>query len=67
MVSSDLGGNPLTGRDQELSYRDTLEESTFAIDLESTHPQGAKTGLNQGRVTQKRYEEDETGDFGDCF
>ncbi|MBC1189554.1 methyl-accepting chemotaxis protein [Microcystis aeruginosa CS-558/01A06] len=64
MVSSDLGGNPLTGRDQELSYRDTLEESTFAIDLESTHPQGAKTGLNQGRVTQKRYEEDETGDFG---
>jgi len=65
MVSSDLGGNPLTGRDQELSYRDTLEESTFAIDLESTHPQGAKTGLNQGRVTQKRYEEDETGDFGE--
>ena len=64
MVSSDLGGNPLTGRDQELSYRDTLEESTFAIDLESTHPQGAKTGLNQGRVTQKRYEEEETGDFG---
>lgn len=64
MVSSDLRGNPLTGRDQELSYRDTLEESTFAIDLESTHPQGAKTGLNQGRVTQKRYEEDETGDFG---
>ncbi|MFN7245816.1 MAG: methyl-accepting chemotaxis protein [Microcystis sp.] len=65
MVSSALGGNPLTGRDQELSYRDTLEESTFAIDLESTHPQGAKTGLNQGRVTQKRYEEDETGDFGE--
>jgi len=64
MVSSDLGGNPLTGRDQELSYRDTLEESTFAIDLESTHPQGAKTGPNQGRVTQKRDEEDETGDFG---
>ncbi|MFM6511722.1 MAG: methyl-accepting chemotaxis protein [Microcystis panniformis] len=65
MVSSDLRGNPLTGRDQELSYRDTLEESTFAIDLESTHPQGAKTGLNQGRVTQKRDEEDETGDFGE--
>ncbi|MCZ8224344.1 MAG: methyl-accepting chemotaxis protein [Microcystis sp. LE19-84.1B] len=64
MVSSALGGNPLTGRDQELSYRDTLEESTFAIDLESTHPQGAKTGPNQGRVTQKRDEEDETGDFG---
>ena len=65
MVSSDLRGNPLTGRDQELSYRDTLEESTFAIDLESTHPQGAKTGPNQGRVTQKRDEEDETGDFGE--
>ena len=61
MVSSDLGGNPLTGRDQELSYRDTLEESTFAIDPESTRPQGAKTG----RVTQKRYEEEDTGDFGE--
>jgi len=61
MVSSDLGGNPLTGRDQELSYRDTLEESAFAIDPESTRPQGAKTG----RVTQKRYEEEDTGDFGE--
>ena len=61
MVSSALGGNPLTGRDQELSYRDTLEESTFAIDPESTRPQGAKTG----RVTQKRYEEEDTGDFGE--
>ena len=63
MVSSDLGGNPLTGRDQELSYTDTLKESTFAIDPESTQRQAAKTGLNQGRVTQKRYEEEDTGDF----
>ena len=55
MVSSDLGENHLTGRDQELFYSD---------DSEPTHPQGAKTGLNQGRVTQEREEGDETRDFG---
>lgn len=55
MVSSDLGENHLTGRDQELFYTD---------DSEPTHPQGAKTGINQGRVTQEREEGDETRDFG---
>ncbi|MFM6061876.1 MAG: tetratricopeptide repeat protein, partial [Microcystis panniformis] len=49
MVSSDLGENHLTGRDQELFYTD---------DSEPTHPQGAKTGINQGRVTQEREEGD---------
>ncbi|CCI32754.1 methyl-accepting chemotaxis protein McpH [Microcystis aeruginosa NIES-2519] len=63
MVSSDLGENPLTGRDQGLSYSDTREESAFAIDRQSTQGQGAKTGLNQGRVTQNRYQEEDTGDF----
>ncbi|MDB9420304.1 methyl-accepting chemotaxis protein [Microcystis aeruginosa CS-563/04] len=63
MVSSDRRENPLTGRDQELSSTDTLGESNFAIDLEPTQRQGAKTGLNQGRVPQKRYEEDDARDF----
>ena len=61
--TADWRKNPVTGRDQELSYADTLEPGTFAIDPEPPHRQGAKTGLNQGRVTQKRYEEEEARDF----
>lgn len=61
--TADWRENPVTGRDQELSYADTLEPGTFAIDPEPPHRQGAKTDLNQGRVTQKRYEEDEARDF----
>lgn len=63
MTSSNWRENPVTGRDQELSYPDTLETSTFAIDPNPTYRQAAKTGLNEGIVTQKRYEEDQTGDF----
>ncbi|AOC54121.1 Methyl-accepting chemotaxis protein [Microcystis aeruginosa NIES-2481] len=63
MASSDWRENPLTRRDQELSYPDTLETNTFAIDPNPTYRQAAKTGLNEGIVTQKRYEEDQTGDF----
>ncbi|MDB9423344.1 methyl-accepting chemotaxis protein [Microcystis aeruginosa CS-564/01] len=62
-ASSDWRENPVTGRDQELFYADTLEPGTFAIDPEPPHRQGGKTDLNQGRVTQKRYEEDEARDF----
>ena len=61
--TADWRENPLTGRDQELFYADTPETSTFAIDPELPRRQGAKTDLNQGRVTQKRYEEDEAKDF----
>ncbi|MDB9506515.1 methyl-accepting chemotaxis protein [Microcystis aeruginosa CS-338/01] len=63
MVSSDSRENHLTGGDEELSYSDSLEESTFAIDPESTHPQGAKIGLNQGEVTEDKDEDEDTGDF----
>ncbi|MFM7794270.1 MAG: chemotaxis protein, partial [Microcystis panniformis] len=63
--TADWRKNPVTGRDRALSYADTLEPGTFAPDPEPPHRQGAKTGLNQGRVTQKRDEEDETGDFGE--
>jgi twitching motility protein PilJ len=63
MVSSDLLGNPLNGRHQELSHTDTLGESTFAIDPEPTFRQASKTGFNQGKVTQKRHQEDYTEDF----
>lgn len=63
MVSSDWRENPVTGRDEELSQSDPLEESTFAIGQQSAHPQGAKIGLNQGGVTQERDEEEKTGDF----
>ncbi|GBF53867.1 methyl-accepting chemotaxis protein [Microcystis sp. 0824] len=62
-ASSDWWENPVTGRDQGLSYPDTPETSTFAIDPNPTYRQAAKTGLNEGIVTQKRYEEDQTGDF----
>lgn len=61
--TADWRENPVTGRDEELSYADAPETSTFAIDPELLHRQGAKTDLNQGRVTQKRYEEDEARDF----
>ncbi|TRV44868.1 MAG: HAMP domain-containing protein [Microcystis panniformis Mp_MB_F_20051200_S9] len=61
--TADWRENPVTGRDQELSYADAPETSTFAIDPELPRRQGAKTDLNQGRVTQKRYEEDEARDF----
>ncbi len=61
--TADWRENPVTGRDQELSYVDAPETSTFAIDPELPRRQAAKTDLNQGRVTQKRYEEDEARDF----
>ena len=61
--TADWRENPVTGRDQELSYADAPETSTFAIDPELPRRQAAKTDLNQGRVTQKRYEEDEARDF----
>ncbi|NCR40981.1 MAG: HAMP domain-containing protein [Microcystis aeruginosa W13-11] len=61
--TADWRENPVTGRDQELSYADAPETSTFAIDPELLPRKGAKTDLNQGRVTQKRYEEDEARDF----
>ncbi|MFM2379601.1 MAG: hypothetical protein RLZZ143_2180 [Cyanobacteriota bacterium] len=48
----------------ELSSTDTIGESTFVIDPEPTlYRQAAKTGRNQGRVTQKKYEEEDTRDF----
>jgi twitching motility protein PilJ len=62
-ASSDWWENPFTGRDQGLSYPDTPETSTFVTDTDSTDRQAAKTDLNQGIVTQKSYEEEETGDF----
>jgi twitching motility protein PilJ len=62
-ASSDWRENPFTGRDQGLSYPDTPETSTFVTDTDSTDRQAAKTDLNQGIVTQKSYEEEETGDF----
>ena len=55
----DIGGPTAA----ELSSTDTIGESTFAIDPEPTHRQAAKTGRNQGRVIQKKYEEEETRDF----
>ncbi|TRU34442.1 MAG: HAMP domain-containing protein [Microcystis aeruginosa Ma_MB_F_20061100_S20] len=61
--TADWRENPVTGRDQELSYADAPETSTFAIDPELLPRKAAKTDLNQGRVTQKRYEEDEARDF----
>ncbi|MCA2652750.1 methyl-accepting chemotaxis protein [Microcystis sp. M061S2] len=61
-ASSDWRENPVTGR-EGLSYLDTPETSTFATDPDPTHRQGAKTDLNQGIVTQKSYEEEETRDF----
>lgn len=65
MVSSDLRGNPLAGKPTELSYTDTLGESTFAIDPEPTFRQAPKTNLSKGRTTQKRSSEDYTGDFNE--
>lgn len=62
-ASSDWWENPFTGRDQGLSYPDTPETSTFVTDTDPTDRQAAKTDLNQGIVTQKSYEEEETGDF----
>ncbi|CCI36169.1 methyl-accepting chemotaxis protein [Microcystis aeruginosa] len=62
-ASSDWWENPVTGRDQGLSYPDTPETSTFVTDTDPTDRQAAKTDLNQGIVTQKSYEEEETGDF----
>lgn len=65
MVSSDLRGNPLNGRHQELSYTDTLGESTFAIDPEPTFRQAPKTNVSKGRTTQKSSQEDYTEDFNE--
>ncbi len=62
-ASSDWWENPVTGRGQGLSYPDTPETSTFVTDTDPTDRQAAKTDLNQGIVTQKSYEEEETGDF----
>ncbi|MFN9671626.1 MAG: tetratricopeptide repeat protein, partial [Microcystis sp.] len=55
----DIGGPTVA----ELSSTDTIGESILALDLEPTHRQAAKTGRNQGRVTQKKYEEEDTRDF----
>ena len=55
----DIGGPTVA----ELSSTDTIGESTFVIDPEPTHRQAAKTGRNQRRVTQKKYEEEDTRDF----
>jgi twitching motility protein PilJ len=58
MVSSDLRGNPLKGKTQELSYTDTLGDSTFAIEPEPTFRQAPKTNINQGRTNKKSPQED---------
>lgn len=44
----------------DLSYTDTVGESTFAMDQVLPYRQGAKTGFNQGGITKKGYEEDQT-------